>query len=93
MKNLVLLLLIFLMGCTPLAGSESPTEDVQAASKEPESIVADEKQKLICERVKETGSHFFVKRCRTRTQLKREREESRRIMENSRNSNSDAGQH
>lgn len=78
MKRLVLIALCsaITFGCAsnPSSSSSSSTRE------EPALAAADEG--LVCSREKKTGSNFTVKRCVTKEQAEREREETQEAMRN-----------
>ena len=70
--------LALLMGCAGTPSAENAAlsdENVAARNK-----TAGEKDKVVCEYVKETGSYRRVKQCRTIAQKEKQSEEARRAI-------------
>jgi hypothetical protein len=51
------------------------------ASSEPKVAQAEDKQRVLCDQERPTGSHIAVTRCRTQEQIEREREAASRTLD------------
>lgn len=88
----VALVAIFLYACasqtTPPQEETSKAEDSQteqaAENSKKTERVARAERKYICRRERATGTHMTTTRCRTRKQVEEERQEARRIMDDTR---------
>ncbi len=80
------LLIAGLLSVTLAACSTTPEQQTKAPAadtNQPAQVAAvDDKDTVICQRVKVTGSNLKERRCRTKGQLAEEREVARKAMDN-----------
>ena len=77
------LICIFALAC--FIGCSNSGDFDEKATHENSSLEenVNKNSELICERVRPTGSNFYIKQCRTREELEKEREKSRRALDHS----------
>jgi hypothetical protein len=78
MKTMSVLMLLTLLGGCASTGNQPDYLGAQIAA---HNETADEADKIVCRYVKETGTFIKKRRCRTVTQLEREREAAQQAMD------------